>query len=69
MFGEEFGDCWHEIPGVSGLGLSGDLRFRGPRVLRKLRHDCNGRTSRPGRSLITSQTDGYGKAESCCIAR
>jgi hypothetical protein len=43
MFGEEFGDCWHVIPGVSGLELSGDLRFRGPRGLRKLRHDCNGR--------------------------
>ena len=41
MFGEEFGDCWHEIPGVSGLELSGDLRFRGPsrlKVVKQLRN-------------------------------
>ena len=53
MFGEEFGDCWHEIPGVSGLELSGDLRFRGPRVLRKLRHDCNGRPYVQARKVVT----------------
>ena len=58
MFGEEFGDCWHEIPGVSGLELSGDLRFRGPRVLRKLRHDCNGRPYVQARKVINHESDG-----------
>ena len=43
MFGRGFEDCWYEIPGVPSLELSGDLSFRGPRGLRKLRHDCNGR--------------------------
>jgi HNH endonuclease len=38
-----FGECWYEIPGVRELELSGDLRFRGPRGFRKLRHDCHGR--------------------------
>ena len=58
MFGEEFGDCWHEIPGVSGLELSGDLRFRGPRVLRKLRHDCNGRPYVQARKVVNHESDG-----------
>ena len=58
MFGEEFGDCWHEIPGVSGLELSGDLRFRGPRVLRKLRHDYNGRPYVQARKVVNHESDG-----------
>ena len=58
MFGEEFGDCWHVIPGVSGLELSGDLRFRGPRVLRKLRHDCNGRPYVQARKAVNHESDG-----------
>jgi len=53
-----FGDCWHEIPGVSGLELSGDLRFRGPRVLRKLRHDCNGRPYVQARKVVNHESDG-----------
>src|SRR5271166_6131025 len=63
MFGEEFGDCWHEIPGVSGLELSGDLRFRGPRVLRKLRHDCNGRPYVQARKVVNHESDGRVRAE------
>ncbi len=43
MFGPAFKDCWYEVPGAPGLELSGDLRFRGPLVLRKIRHDCEGR--------------------------
>ena len=43
MFGLCFADCWYEIPGVPGLKLSGDLRLRGRRGLRKLRYDADGR--------------------------
>jgi hypothetical protein len=43
MFGSAFADCWYEIPGLPGLELSGDLRFRGPRGIRRLRHDAKGR--------------------------
>ena len=43
VFGPRFRDCWYAIPGAPGLELSGDLRFRGPKGLRKLRHDRNGR--------------------------
>ena len=43
MFGQGFADCWYEIPGVPGLELSGDLRLRGHRGLRKLRYDADGR--------------------------
>ena len=43
MFGKAFDDCWYKVPGAPGLELSGDLRFRGPQGLRKLRVDCNGR--------------------------
>ena len=43
MFGPAFKDCWYQIPGVYSLELSGDLRFRGPRGLRKLRYSRNGR--------------------------
>ena len=43
MFGEGFENCWYKVPGVPSLELSGDLNFRGPQWLRKLRIDCNGR--------------------------
>ena len=43
MFGEGFENCWYKVPGVPSLELSGDLSFRGPQGLRKLRIDCNGR--------------------------
>jgi hypothetical protein len=43
MFGPEFANCWYAIPGVPGLKLSGDLRFRGPQGIRKLRHDAEWR--------------------------
>jgi HNH endonuclease len=43
MFGAGFEECWYTISRVPGLELSGDLRFRGPRGLRKVRHDRNGR--------------------------
>ena len=43
MFGEGFENCWYKVPGVPSLELSGDLSFRGPQRLRKLRIDCNGR--------------------------
>jgi hypothetical protein len=52
MFGEGFENCWYEIPGVLGLELSGDLSFRGPRGLRKLRHDCNGRPYVMARKVV-----------------
>ena len=52
MFGEGFEDCWYEVPGVPGLELSGDLSFRGPRGLRKLRHDYNGRPYVMARKLV-----------------
>ena len=59
MFGEGFEDCWYKVPGAPGLELSGDLRFRGPQGLRKLRvrlqraavrHGQEGRWSRVRRS-------------------
>ena len=43
MFGKEFQDRWYKVPGVPGLELSGDLRFRGPKRVRKTRHDAKGR--------------------------
>jgi hypothetical protein len=58
MFGEGFEDCWYKVPGVPGLELSGDLRFRGPRVLRKLRHDCNGRPYVQARKFVNHESDG-----------
>ena len=58
MFGEGFENCWYEIPGVLGLELSGDLRFRGPRGLRKLRHDCNGRPYVQDRKVVNHESDG-----------
>ena len=58
MFGQGFEDCWYKIPGVAGLELSGDLRFRGPRVLRKLRHDYNGRPYVQARKVVNHESDG-----------
>lgn len=43
MFGPGFDRCWYSVPGVPGLELSGDLRFRGPGGVRRMRHDRNGR--------------------------
>ena len=58
MFGEGFEDCWYDVPGVPGLELSGDLRFRGPLGLRKLRHDCNGRPYVQARKIVNHGSDG-----------
>jgi hypothetical protein len=58
MFGAGFEDCWYEIPGVRGLELSGDLRFRGPRGLRKLRYDCNGRPYIMARKVVGLEPNG-----------
>jgi hypothetical protein len=58
MFGEGFEDCWHEIPEVPGLKLSGDLRFRGHRGLRKLRYDCNGRPYIQARKIVGPNSKG-----------
>ena len=43
MLGPGFETCWYAVPGVPGLELSGDLRFRGPGGVRQTRHDRNGR--------------------------
>lgn len=43
MFGPSFRGCWYPVPGVPGLELSGDLRFRGPGGVRRMRLDRNGR--------------------------
>ena len=43
MFGQGFAERWYPVPGVPGLELSGDLRFRGPEGIRKLRHNSKGR--------------------------
>ena len=58
MFGKGFENCWYGILRVPGLELSGDLRFRGPRVLRKLRHDCNGRPYVQARKAVNHESDG-----------
>ena len=39
MFGPGFEGCWYAVPGVPGLGLSGDLRFRGPGGVRRVASD------------------------------
>ena len=57
MFGEGFEDCWYNVPGVPGLALSGDLRFRGPQGLRKTRHDCNGRPYVMARKVVGFESD------------
>jgi hypothetical protein len=43
MFGPGFEGCCYAVPGVPGLGLSGDFRFRGTGGARRMRHDRNGR--------------------------
>ena len=58
MFGKGFENCWYAIPRVPGLELSGDLRFRGPRGLRKLRHDSNGRPYIQARKVVGHESDG-----------
>ena len=58
MFGKGFENCRYEIPRVPGLELSGgDLRFRGPRGLRKLRHDSNGRPYIQARKVVGHESD------------
>ena len=56
MFGQGFENCWYEIPGVLGLELSGDLSFRGPRGLPKLRHDYNGRPYVQARKVVNHES-------------
>ena len=58
MFGKGFENCWYEIPRVPGLELSGDLKFQGPRGLRKLRHDSNGRPHIQARKVVGHKSDG-----------
>lgn len=43
MFRPAFAHSWYPVPGVNGLKLSGDLRFRGPGGIREMRHDSHGR--------------------------
>ena len=58
MFGGGFEDRWYEVPGVPGLELSGDLRFRGRRGLRKLRHDGDGRPYVLARKVVGPNSTG-----------
>ena len=51
MFGEGFEDCWYKVPGVPGLDLSGDLRFRGSKGY--------GRLATTPREAICNGPDGY----------
>ena len=60
MFGGGFEDRWYEVPGVPGLELSGDLRFRGRRGLRKLRHDGDGRPYVLARKVVGPNSTGAG---------
>jgi hypothetical protein len=57
MFGAGFEECWYEVAGVRGLELSGDLRFRGPRGLRKLRHASTKRPYVMARKLVGLESD------------
>ena len=57
MFGVGFEDCWYKVPGVLGLELSGDLRFRGPRGLRQARHDRDGRPYAIARKVSGHESD------------
>ena len=61
MFGQGFEDCWYEVPGAPGLELSGDLRFRGPQGLRKLRVDCNGRPYVLARRVVGRSSKGVAR--------
>ena len=58
MFGPGFECCWYAIPGVPGLELSGDLRFRGPGGVRGTRHDRNGRPYAEARRKSAHAPDG-----------
>jgi hypothetical protein len=58
MFGEGFENCWYKVPGVLGLEMSGDLRFRGPKRVRKTRHDAKGRPYVMARRLSRQSTNG-----------
>ena len=57
MFGVGFEDCWYKVPGVPGLELSGDLRFRGPRGLRQARHDRDGRPYAIASKVVGHESD------------
>jgi HNH endonuclease len=58
LFGPAFKNCWYAVPGVRDVELSGDLRFRGPRGLRKLRHDCNDRPYIEARKVVGHEPHG-----------
>ncbi len=69
MFGVGFDDCWYEVPGILGLELSGDLRFRGPRGLRQTRHDSNGRPYVIARKLVGHESDGWARRSRVMLHR
>ena len=58
MFGAGFEECWYAVPGAPGLELSGDLRFRGPFGLRKMRFDFNGRPYVLAKRLVRGESEG-----------
>jgi HNH endonuclease len=62
MFGVGFEDCWYKVPAVLSLELSGDLRFRGPRGLRQVRYDRNGRPYVIARKLVGPESDGWARS-------
>jgi hypothetical protein len=57
LFGQGFADCWYEIPGVPGLELSGDLRLRGRRGLRRFRYDDDRRPYNLARTVGGPESD------------
>lgn len=69
MFGVGVKDCWYAIPGVLGLELSGDLRFRGPRGLRQARYDHNGRPYVDARKLVDQESDGWARRSRVMLHR
>jgi HNH endonuclease len=69
MFGVGFENCWYEVPGVPGLELSGDLQFRGPRGLRRARHDRNGRSYVIARKLVGQEPDGWARRSRVMLHR
>ena len=56
MFGEGFEGRWYVVPGAPGLELSWNLQFRGPRGLRTMRHDGDGRPYVLARKLSDSES-------------
>ena len=60
MFGPGSRIAGIRFRGAPGLELSGDLRFRGPQGLRKLRVDCNGRPYVLARRFVGRKSDGNG---------